>query len=180
MKIKKYKEFINETVSPEMEQQAKVSAIISDIQRNYLNYPSISSVNQAELEFLEEKRSWPNFIKTAKLDTVIDSTGKFYIKYSKEGGIYELRVDFKISYKGIENYDSPVSDMFPEEIDGKELGVALEDLKIVRLQARTDFLRFDSQNILPDLNKTVLGFMLKVLRPEFNLISDESLIIRQL
>jgi hypothetical protein len=181
MRLKKFSEFINEETSAKMDKSAQVSSIISEISRNYLNYPSLSAMKDTDLNFIEEKRSWPNFMENAKLDADMDAPGKFYIKFSKNGEQFEVLVDFKVTYKGTENYDSAVTDYFKQEEEGTDrMGVALQKLRIVRLQVKSDLLSFNEKSLLPDLNKTLLGFMLGVLRPEFDMISDETLIIRQL
>jgi hypothetical protein len=182
-RIQTFEKFVAENAEPAdtaIASSAQVSNLFSEIQRNYLNLPGLDAQKKSDLNFLEEKRSWPNFIETAKLETNIDAPAKFYLKFAKNGEEFQVTVDFKITYSGIENYDSAVGDYFQSEEDGVRLGVALQKLRIVRVQVKSDFLNFNEQKLLPDLNKTVLGFMLGVLRPEFDLISDESLIIRQL
>jgi hypothetical protein len=181
MHIKKFSEFITEATTPEMDKSAQVSTIISEISRNYLNYPSLSAIKETDLNFMEEKRQWPNFIETAKLDTDIESPGKFFMKFSKNGEDFEILIDFNVTYKGTENYDSAVTDYFKQEEEGNDrTGVALQKLRITRLQLKSDLLVFNEKRLLPDLNKTLLGFMLGVLKPEFDMISDETLVIRQL
>jgi hypothetical protein len=181
MRIKKFIEFITETTTPEMDKSAQVSAVVSEIGRNYLNYPSLSAMKETDLNFQEEKRKWPNFIETAKLDTDIEAPGKFYMKFSKNGEEFEILIDFNVAYKGTENYDSDVADYFKQaEEGGARMGVALQKLRITRLQVKSDLLVYNEKRLLPDLNKTLLGFMLGVLKPEFDMISDETLVIRQL
>jgi hypothetical protein len=182
-RIQTFEKFVAENADPTdtvIASSAQVSNLFSEMQRNYLNVPGLDALKRTDLNFLEEKRSWPNFIETAKLETNTDAPGKFFLKFSKNGEEFQVTIDFKITYSGIENYDSAVGDYFQSEEDGVRLGVALQKLRITKVQVKSDFLVFNEQKLLPDLNKTVLGFMLGVLRPEFDLISDESLIIRQL
>lgn len=190
MRIKKFHEFINEEeqedlqqreeVNPALDSSAQVSNLIQELQRNYINYPSIAAMKELSVTFLEEKRTWPAFGETAKLDTETESNSSLWMKFSKNGEVYELTIDFLIGYMGVENFDSAVTDYFPDEVENARLGVALEKLRIKRIAVKSDFLMFNETKILPDLAKTALGFMLGVLKPEFDLIADETLVIRQL
>lgn len=192
--LKNFEEFISEgkddffpankvekTPSTEdsMTDDAGVANLFQEIDRNYNNYPSLSSLKSAEMLVLEERRDWPDFSKTVELETVKSAPCKFYIRYQKDGGEYQAQVDFNISYKGVENFDIPEPDYWYEQ-NQKRMGISLEGIKIKKIMAKSNELSYSSSKSSKDLGKTVIRFLLNVFKPQFDMVGDEALIIRQL
>lgn len=175
--IKSFAQFVNE--SDALAEDAKVSAIVQDIDRNYGNYPSAAAQQTIDMNFLEEKREIPNFAEEAELAKDKVAHCKLYLKFSTSADEYQTQFDFDVTYKGVENFDKP--DFNPRSPEQTErLGVSLEGLKLKKIQVKSATLTYAKENFNKDLGKTVLRFLLNVLKPSFDKIGDEALIIRQL
>ena len=191
--IKNFKEFILEkeesipdnavkqspVTGDSMANDAGVANLFQEIDRNYNNYPSLSSLKSAEMIVLEERRDWPDFTKTTELETTKTEPCKFYIRFQKDGGEYQAQVDFDLSYKGVENFDIPEPDYWYEQ-NQKRMGISLEGIKLKKIMAKSNEISYNSSKFSKDLGKTVIRFLLNVFKPQFDMLGDEALIIRQL
>lgn len=174
--IKKFSEFIAES---SLAEDAKISALMQEIDRNYGNYPTVSTAHLQEINFLEEKRDWPNFADTAQLAKDQTVPCKLYLKFEKMSDEYEVQLDFKVTYKGVENFDKPdFNPRVPEQTD--RMGISLEALALKKIQVKSSDISYASDSFSKDLGKTVLRFLLNVMKPIFDKVGDEALIIRQL
>jgi hypothetical protein len=174
--IKNFSQFIAEN---ELAEDAKVSALVQEIDRHYGNNPTVSTVHLQEINFLEEKRDWPDFADIAKLAENQTAPCKMYMKLEKVSEEYEVQFDFNVTFKGVENFDKPdFNPRSPEQTD--RTGISLEALALKKIQVKSDSLNYASDSFSKDLGKTVLRFLLSVLKPLFDKIGDEALIIRQL
>lgn len=168
-----YKHFIAEAETT-MEKSSAVSSIVSDIRRNYEK--SFAPEIDPAYQFLEEKRKWPVF-DSVKSEEIKEATCSYYVKVSDSGTISELALKFLVKYSGKKSFDSADPDMYDKE---DQYAVSLDDIKILGVRAKSEGLSFDETNITSGLKKTVLGLLLTILTPEFDMIADEDLIIRQL
>jgi len=159
-----------------LSEDAKISNIFQEIDRNYNNYPSLGAQHLSDIIVLQEIRSWGNFLEKAKLEEEVTEPCKFFIKYEKEADVYQVQVNFDITYEGVENFDIPEPDYGHQ----KRMGVSLKSLSLKRIKVKSSSISFDSENFSKDLGKTVLRFLLNIFKPEFDTIGDEALIIRQL
>jgi hypothetical protein len=182
MMIKTFDQYINEKEDqPEdpMTADAKISSIFQEIDRNYTNSPGLGSVNTQEILILDERRNWKDVTELAVLGETKKEPGKFYLNYEKGPEDHKIQVDFEFSYKGVENFDVPEPDYayFKNE---KRLGISLEQIVLKKIMVQTDSIKYNSSKISKDLGKTVLRFLMNILKPQFDMVGDEALIIRQL
>lgn len=178
--IKNFSQFLAENDSS-LAEDAQISALVQEIDRSYGNYPEVSSANVhvQEINFLEEKRDWPDFADTAELAKNQTAPCKMYMKFEKVDDQYEVQFDFTVTYKGVENFDKP--DFNPRSPEQTErMGVSLEALALKKIQVKSSEITYTSSSFSKDLGKTVLRFLLAVMKPLFDKIGDEALIIRQL
>jgi hypothetical protein len=175
MKIKTtFLDFLAEST---LEQDAQVSALVQELQRNYETMTSFGSSAPTSMKFIEEKKSWYIDPKKIALEDTEESTGNLMVKIQKDADEIEFNLSFVFAYKGVENFDHEQGNMY-DEIN--RLGVSLEMLKISKISVKSQSLNYSETKFSKDLGKTVLRFLLDILRPQFDMIGDESLIIRQL
>jgi hypothetical protein len=180
MTIKSFSQFLAESDSS-LADDAKVSSLVQEIDRCYGMYPDVStsSVQIQEINFLEEKRDWPDFAETAKLASNQTAHCKMYLKFEKVSDIFEMQFDFDVTYQGVENFDKPdFNPRSPEQTD--RMGISLEALALKKIQVKSSDINYSSGSFSKALGKTVLRFLLNVMKPLFDKIGDEALIIRQL
>lgn len=177
--IKNFSQFVTENQEKDaLSQDARVSNLFQDLDRNYNNYPSLASAHLSEINVEVERRVWKDFNKEAVLGEKKTDPAKFYIKFQMGPETYEVQVDFSISYKGVKNYD--VAEPGYDYDQEPRMGVSLEGLSVKKIMAKSESLTYSSTKFSKDLGKTVLRFLLNVFKPLFDMVGDEALIIRQL
>lgn len=183
--IKKFKEFLAETeqnAQPEdpMTLDAKVAAVFQDIDRNYNNFPSLGSIQTEDFLVLEEVKDWKDFTKLAVLGETKTEPAKFYLKFEKGPEEYQVQVNFTFSFKGVENYDSADFGYDPRKEENERMGISLENLTLKKIMVKSESISYASEKFSEDLGKTVFRFLLNVMKPMFDMVGDEALVIRQL
>ena len=89
--IKNFNQFLNEKDGKDsMSEDAKISLVFQELDRNYNNFPTLSALKSSEIQILEERRDWKDPAKIAQLEKLVTEPGKFYIKYQKENAIIEV------------------------------------------------------------------------------------------
>lgn len=178
--IKNFNQFLNEKDGKDsMSEDAKISLVFQELDRNYNNFPTLSALKSSEIQILEERRDWKDPAKIAQLEKLVTEPGKFYIKYQKENAIIEVQMDFDLTFKGVENFDKPDDD-YNYNMYEKRMGISLETLNLKKIAVKSDSVSYSSTNFSKDLGKTVLRFLLHLFQSQFDMIGDEALIIRQL
>ena len=152
--------------------ESSVSSLIQDIDRCYNNYPSLSAMETGDITFLEEKREYPKFSQEVKLEHTITKNCKIYFKVQRESEQYEILFYFKVSFRGIENYDMPEPGMNDNE---QRLGVSLESLKTEKIQVKSPSLQFNSSSFGNSLDEIAMKFILALLKPEFDRVNDQTM-----
>lgn len=175
-RILTYEKYI--LLESDMNKSSDVSQVVREIERNYDTFVGPVIID-TDTSLLAETRKWPVFMTSAKIEEEKTAACKYYIKVVIFGNVYELEIHFDVTYKGVQNYDNPNPDAFDKDREYRT-AVSLEKLKIKRVAMRSDTLKFNETELLPDLKKNVYGLLLTILKPEFDMISDEELIIRQL
>jgi len=183
--IKKFKQFIaeseeNPVVEDPMTLDAKVAAIFQDIDRSYNNFPTIGAIQTEDFLVLEEIKDWKDFTKIAVLGETKTEPAKFYLKFEKGPEEYQVQVNFTFSFKGVENYDSADFGYDPRKEEDGSMGISLEKLTLKKIMVKSESISYSSEKFSKDLGKTVFRFLLNVLKPQFDMIGDEALVIRQL
>lgn len=178
-RIKSFSKYVFESQDP-MTEDARVANLFQEIDRNYNNYPSLSSMKMQEILIYEERRDWKNFQEIVELENVKSEPCKFYLRFEMGADEYEVQIDFSISFKGVKNIDLPEPEHGLNDDGTQRVGTSLESISLKKIQVKSSSLKFNSSKFSKDLGKTVLRFLLNVFKPQFDMIGDESLIIRQL
>jgi len=176
-KILSYKDYLAEAEKNIMSDSSTVSMVASEINRNYSKFV-MPDREQDNIVFMQEKRSWPVFLNLQTQEEEKESKCTYYIQVAIDNQEYELEVHFIVKYKGQPEFDNNNPNDYDKE--STDFAVSLEDLKITRVALKSAGMKFDETTLLPDLKKNILGMLLTILRPEFDVIADEELIIRQL
>lgn len=178
--IKTFSQFLlEEEEKNDMSDDAQVSSLMQEIDRNYNSYATLATAHFQEMNFLDEVRDWPNFTELAEIGKDKTAPCKMYMKVDKGAERFEVQLDFDVTYRGVENWDKPeFNPANPEETE--RIGVSLENLKLTKIQVKSGTVTFAKTTFSKDLGKTTLRFLVSILKDVFDIMNDEALNIRQL
>jgi hypothetical protein len=177
-KLKNFQQYLTEK-EDSMLKDAAVSYMFQEVDRNYNNSPFLNSMRTQTILIHEERRDWKDFTKDLELNTEKTQDAKFYMKFEREEDLVEFQIDFTIAYKGVKNFDIPEPSYDYNRVDAR-LGSSLENITVKRIKMKSNSISYNETKFSKDLNKTVLRLLLNIFKPQFDMIGDEALIIRQL
>ena len=175
--IKSFEQFINE--SSDMNSDTTVSNLMQEVDRNYNDYPGMSTVKSTDINFSIDERKFPNFADEVELEKESTLPCEFHLKFTLRSEEYDMNLKFSVSFKGVENYDIPDPD-YRHMQEEQRMGISLESMQIKRIIVKSSSLDYDSTKFGKDLGKTVLRFLLKIVKPQFDIIGDSTLSIQQI